>query len=321
MKKRQSILLNRISSAVLLVTVVVLFSMQLQRDDSEANVPEITATEAPAPAEPTVQPIKLQGYLKDLLPFNTEQVEQITIEAYGIEQAIPVPEERQQVILHNLNDLDLTKAAAEYTPKPLEPTYMRFHTADHVYTLSYDLRENEFIIDSKGFYADDEVMLLMYGLLQPDSKLAELDQMFEQARIELEQYEGDIVGSLIYPEDQLSLFSLNYEAWVGLLFNMSSLKSTEIGHYYKEGQQAVNIAVEYENGILAINQSLIFTQEGYATPSGITIGTAEEQVLAGLGEPSLKLPSKWSYATGDDLKFHLYMEHNKVKYIVLTEPL
>ena len=78
---------------------------------------------------------------------------------------------------------------------------------------------------------------------------------------------------------------------------------------------------QYEPGITALNQTILFEDPKYETKDGIRVGLTEAEVIAKLGEPNKKSDTKWSYKDGDYSKFHLYFEDGKVLYIVITMPL
>ncbi|WP_336773632.1 hypothetical protein [Paenibacillus sp. MMO-58] len=272
---------------------------------------------SPSPTEKgkiVVIPSKQDGYLKDALPFSTEEVKKIWV------KETLVPQDRMYVILQNLNGLEMTKAASD--DKTLsEESLIRFETADSVYTIPYDVNTNEYLLGGRRYYADDQVMLLTHGILQPDSKLAELDRMFEQVRLEMDAHEGGIDESFSYKGERLAVADKSYNEWEQLLLLRSSVQPTLLGHYYEDAVQAVGSVTEYSDGVMQLNRSIVFLDSNHATQDGLAVGMSKDEVVQKLGKPNLQLDSKWSYKIGDYLKFHLYFDHNKIKYIELSQPL
>ncbi|SFE00460.1 hypothetical protein SAMN05216378_1944 [Paenibacillus catalpae] len=261
-----------------------------------------------------VNPSSTEGYLKDAIPFSTEEVQNIWV------KETMLPAERMYVILQNLNWLELTRAASDNKALSVE-TLIRLETADAVYEIPYDVNTNEYALGDRRYYADDQVMLLMHGLLQPDSKLAELDRMFEQARLEMEVHEGGIDESFSYKGERLTVAEKSYIEWEPLLLFRSSVQPTLLGHYYDDAVQKIGNVTEYGDGIMQLNRNIVFMDSNYATPDGLTVGMTKEDVRRKLGKPNLELESQWSYKIGDYMKFHLYFDHNKIKCIMLSQPL
>ncbi|TCM93320.1 hypothetical protein EV294_107273 [Paenibacillus sp. BK033] len=277
--------------------------------------PEASPNATPIPkGQFFVIPSRQDGYLKDALPFSTEEVKKIWV------KETQVPQDRMYVILQNLNMLEMTKAGTDDKPLSTE-SLIRFETADSVYRIPYDVDTNEYHLGGRGYYADDQVMLLMHGILQPDSKLAQLDRMFEQARLEMETREGGIDESFSYDGKRLTVAGKSYNEWEQLLLLRSSVQPILLGHYYDDAVQAVGNVTEYSDGVMQLNRSIVFTDGNYATPDGLAVGMSKEEVVQKLGKPNLQLDSKWSYKIGDYLKFHLYFDHNKIRCIVLSQPL
>lgn len=274
---------------------------------------------SPSPSQPEreaiiVAPSKQEGYLKDALPFSTEEIRHVWV------SGTMIPANRIYVILQSLNWLELTKAASE-NKSVSAGAIIQLQTADAIYEIPYDVNTNEFLLGDRRYYADDQVMLLMHGILLPDSKLAQLDKAFEQARLEMESHKGGIDESFSYSGERLTVADKSYSEWEQLLLVRSSSKPTVLGHYYDDAVQQKGDITEYSDGIMKLNRSIVFMDGNYATPDGLSVGMTKEQVLEKLGEPNLRLDSKWSYKIGDYLKFHLYFDNNKMKYIELSQPL
>ncbi|ACT03980.1 hypothetical protein [Paenibacillus sp. JDR-2] len=332
-EKRRSRGMLRLSwAAVSFVAIAVIVAVAFREDVGAPGgywgkglSPNPSPTESPSPeAWPSPTPIakgqffvipsKQDGYLKDALPFTTEEVKKIWV------KETLIPQDRMYVILQNLNGLEMTKAAS--ADKTLsEESLIRFETADSVYRIPYDVNTNEYLLGGRRYYADDQVMLLMHGIMEPNSKLAEIDRMFEQSRIEMETHEGGIDESFSYKGERLTVTDNSYNEWEQLLLLRSSVQPTLLGHYYDDAVQAVGNITEYSDGVMQLNRSIVFMDSNYATPDGLAVGMSKEEVVQKLGKPNLQLDSKWSYKMGDYLKFHLYFDHNRIKYIELSQPL
>ncbi|WP_201008327.1 hypothetical protein [Paenibacillus glycanilyticus] len=331
-KRKRSGLVRLSWAAVSFIVIAVIVAVAFREDvgapggkGGKGLAPDSSSTVTPSPdASPSSTPIpkgqffvipsRQDGYLKDALPFSTEEVKKIWV------KETQIPQDRMYVILQNLNGLEMTKAAS--ADKTLsEESLIRFETADSVYRIPYDVNTNEYLLGGRRYYADDQVMLLMHGILQPDSKLAQLDRIFEQARLEMESHEGGIDDSFSYKGERLTVANKSYTEWEQLLLLRSSIQPTQLGHYYEDAVQAVGTVAEYSDGVMQLNRSIVFLDSNHATQDGLAVGMSKEEVMQKLGKPNLQLDSKWSYKIGDYLKFHIYFDHNKIRYIELSQPL
>ncbi|WP_336785249.1 hypothetical protein [Paenibacillus sp. MMO-177] len=334
-EKRRSLGMVRLSwAAVSFIVIAVIVAVAFREDvgapggnggKGAVMSPEPSPTVSPLPDAPpspspiekgqvVVIPSKQEGYLKDALPFSTEEVKKIWV------KETLIPHDRMYVILQNLNWLEMTRAVSDNKTFSAE-SLIRFETADSVYAIPYDVNTNEYHLGGRRFYADDQVMLLMHGILQPDSKLAEIDKVFEQARLEMENQEGGIDDTFSYKGERLAVADKPYNEWEQLLLLRSSVQPILLGHYYDDAVQAIGNVTEYSDGVMQLNRSIVFMGSNYATSDGLAVGMSKEEVMEKLGKPNLQLDSRWSYKIGDYLKFHLYFDHNKIRYIVLSQPL
>ncbi|MBJ6362648.1 hypothetical protein ACFOQM_15490 [Paenibacillus sp. GCM10012307] len=121
--------------------------------------------------------------LKDVWPI--DDVSDIFIYNERTGEKIEIPKERQYVVTQALAWTDLDKARAL---KPDDKGYMvtlaLYMQDGKEYGFRYNPVQNTFDLDSGQYYANDKMLLLLKGLLEPDSRLAELDRLLEQARVE-----------------------------------------------------------------------------------------------------------------------------------------
>ncbi|GGG67964.1 hypothetical protein [Paenibacillus radicis (ex Gao et al. 2016)] len=276
---------------------------------TETGQPE---TEPPSEtASPT-----LTGKLREHLPFSTESEMTISIHDNQSGGDYQVPAGRNYVILQSLNWVDLTFAKA---PKADSETsvFLRFTVDNQSYEIPYRLETNTVEWMGQSFYMDDGTMLLMHRLLQPQSKLGIIAQLFEQAQQEQENDQVERSND-VYASDRLEVNGRDYNGWEKELEKL--IPKSEQNYYNIQTEKMDNIR-QYESGILTLNLSVVFEDSTFQTKDNIRVGSTEAEVLKALGKPNLKSASKWSYQIGDFNRFHLYFQDGKVAYVVLTLPL
>ncbi|BBI31192.1 hypothetical protein [Cohnella abietis] len=294
----------------------------------ETPIPTSPPPSTPTPTETSkdlrVEITETAGVLWHLLPFKTEDVSSMTVLNENTGKEVSIPEERNYIILQSLNWIDLTKAkAVNVSGESYElSALLRLHLKDGtVYAVPYDINNNVFDLgepDSGNsfYYSDDQTVLLMQSLLNPDSQLAELDRDMDKAHNE----DSSRDGKRTYNLDQLMVNGNDYAGWEKEL-ESSSLDQPEI-RYYDSGEEKVKgLNIYDKGGIIAISRQYVFTTNQYKTSGGVTVGSTPDEVLANLGEPSSKSASKWNYNLGDYQRFYLLFEENVVKYMVVLIPL
>lgn len=269
-----------------------------------------------------VKPVKLNGYLKDAIPFNTEEVKEVTIRTYGdAKDQVTLKEFDFTLLLQNLTWLDLIKSAADDREPPDAKLLIRLRTADKIYAIPYDILTNQYALDGKGYYANDSVLGLMHRLFMPGSNLGAFNRLVAQAYEENMLYGGGTDDSIKYQFERLNVSGKDYNEWNQQLLVGSSRKPALIAKFYQNDVEKIMGLIEFEDGIMQLFGNIVFMNDKYATQDGITVGLTKDQVIAKLGKPNLQLASCWNYNIGDNLKFKLYFEQDIVKYMVLAQPL
>lgn len=269
--------------------------------------------------QPPAETVLLTGKLKDQLQFSTESEMTISVHDAQNGKDFEIPADREYVILQGLNGTDLTAAKApEATSSGSEErVFLRFSVDGKIYQIPYRLKTNTIEWKGQSFYVDDGIMLLMHGLLLPETKLTKIDRVFEQTR--KEQANGQVIEhEQLYDGERLQIDGKDYAAWVEELKSLPLVSEKKYYNYFTEKMDSIR---QYEPGITALNLAILFEDPKYGTKDGIRVGLTEAEVIGKLGEPNKKLDIKWSYKDGDYAKFHLYFEDGKVLYIVITMPL
>ncbi|MDQ0060526.1 hypothetical protein [Paenibacillus harenae] len=268
--------------------------------------------------QPPAETVPLTGKLKDQLQFSTESEMTISIHDAQSGKDIDIPAEREYVILQSLNGTDLTAAKAQEAASsgPEASVFLRFLVDGKIYQIPYRLKANTIEWKGQSFYVDDGIMLLMHGLLLPETKLTQIDRVFEQAR--KEQENGQVIEQENrYDWERLQINGKDYAAWEKELKNLPLVSEKKYYNFFTEKMNSIR---QYE-GITALNQAILFEDPKYGTKDGIRVGLTEAEVIAKLGEPNKKSTTEWSYKDGDYSQFHLYFENGKVLYIVIAMPL
>lgn len=269
--------------------------------------------------QPPAETVLLTGKLKDQLQFSTESEMTISVHDAQNGKDFEIPADREYVILQGLNGTDLTAAKApEATSSGSEErVFLRFSVDGKIYQIPYRQKTNTIEWKGQSFYVDDGIMLLMHGLLLPETKLTKIDRVFEQTR--KEQANGQVIEhEKLYDGERLQIDGKDYAAWVEELKSLPLVSEKKYYNYFTEKMDSIR---QYEPGITALNLAILFEDPKYGTKDGIRVGLTEAEVIGKLGEPNKKLDIKWSYKDGDYAKFHLYFEDGKVLYIVITMPL
>ncbi|WHX49235.1 hypothetical protein QNH46_00555 [Paenibacillus woosongensis] len=257
----------------------------------------------------------LSPYLLDHLSFQEEEVKSVFAVWKGTKKEIPL--ERQYVILQSLRFTDMQAAATE-TASPTGQVIMQFALSDQrIIELPYNLDNNAFESAGKAYYADDQALLLMHGLMQPDSELGVFDAFEERARLEAEK-QAELREPKGVEREQIAVDGLIYSEWEERLDTEPADWSIP---YYDNAVGEVKEVRKYSNGILELNNKIIFCDGSHETPGGVKVGLTAAEVGKKLQADPMKLPSKWSYKSGDYFRFHLHFDGSKVKYMVLSQPL
>ncbi|AZK45478.1 hypothetical protein [Paenibacillus lentus] len=289
----------------------------------ERMVEEESSGQEPAPLEEDQMGEADSLYLLDHLPFKEEEVSSIKEEEVssisvihsGIK--IEVPTERQYVILQSLRFTDMQAAVTDESPLS-EQIILQFNlTNQRVIEVPYSMDNNAYEVAGKAYYADDQVLLLMHGLIRPESELGVYDTFEEKARLEMEQLEEQSEPQGIELE-QITVDDLLFIDWEERL--KTEIADWEIS-YYDHATGEVREARKFKDGIIQLNNKIIFSGGSHETPGGVKVGLTTTEVNNKLDADPRKLPGKWSYRVGDYFRFHLYFDDSKVKYMVLTQPL
>lgn len=282
---------------------------------SEPMVEEESSGQPTAPLEEDQEGEADSPYLLDHLPFKEEEVGSISVIHSGVK--IEVPTERQYVVLQSLRFTDMQAAVTEESPLS-EQIILQFNlTNQRVMEVPYNIDNNAFEAAGKAYYADDQVLLLMHGLIRPESELGIYNTFEERARLEIEQLEGLSEPQGI-EQEQIAVDGLIFIDWEERL--KTETADWEIS-YYDHATGEVREARKFKNGIVQLNNKIIFSDGSHETPGGVKVGLTTAEVTKKLDADARKLPSKWSYRSGDYFRFHLHFADSKVKYMVLTQPL
>lgn len=161
-------------AAILIIGVVKLQEQDKLLKTTNAAVNEATNSElmwdeklpgqSTAPLEEDQMGETDSPYLLDHLPFKEEEVGSISVIHSGIK--IGVPTERQYVILQSLRFTDMQAAVTEESSLS-EQIILQFNlTNQRVIEVPYNMDSNAFESEGKAYYSDDQVLLLMHGLIR-----------------------------------------------------------------------------------------------------------------------------------------------------------
>lgn len=254
-------------------------------------------------------------YLLDHLPFQEEDVKSVFVIRGGEKREIPY--ERLYVVMQSLRFTDMQAAVTE----PAEPAgrvVIQFILDDEqLMDIPYNLENNAFEAAGKAYYADDQVLLLMHGLLKPESELGQFDALEERARLEAEG-QADSSEPAGIEREQIAVDGQIYIDWEKRLAAETSDWKMP---YYDYAIGEVREIRKFKEGILELNNKIVFSGISHETSGGVKVGLTAAEVSKKLDADARKLPSKWSYKSGDYFRFHLYFEGSEVKYMVLSQPL
>lgn len=260
--------------------------------------------------------IQLTPYIKTTR-INNEDVTSITVRISESDRSIDVPLERYYTILDGLHWMDELIAKADEQEKPSKPVVIRVKTKTDIYEIPYDLATNRLQIEGDWVYAYDYTLLIMHSLLVPESDIGKIDTLFEEARIEFDK-NSSITDTHLINFEQANIYNKDYNSWEKELKNVETRRRIM---YYDDATKTVRALSFFTNGIIALNRQLLFTDPKYKTLDGVHVGMPREEALIRLGAPNINLVSHWGYKVGDYIKFHLYFEEDKIKWISLTMPL
>lgn len=262
------------------------------------------------------------GLLSNALPFLPEEVQSAALVRSGkAEQTWPIPAERLNIITEMLAWTDLGPArAGDSNEVDDSMLLLRLDVGGQAYDIPYRLADNTLQLGSGSYYANERLPLLVNGLTAPDSTLGELDRMLEVARADQERnlkVNTWIDESFSYDRDRLQVSGRNFNDWESALESMDREGSL---YFFDTVTGTVKPMGVYggDNRIVSLNLMLVF-EGGYETPDGVHVGLTKDEIVQKLGKPNLELDSKWGYKSGDSLRFYLYFEEGKVKYMTVTQ--
>lgn len=270
---------------------------------------------------------KNNEYLRDMIQFTREEIRGISIHRTINGEAISEKIDDDQLLLlyQSLYWMKVNSKSPEHFPRD-NLVYIRFETENGEFNYPYHYESNVIgILDEEsqtniGYHPDENVYNIMTHLLNSDSIMGHIYLLEQKADRYLASDEFQIKDTLNQDEEYWSKFlvnGINDFEWKEEL--KGSLIKEKIAIY--EGcLERLDEIVTYENGIIQMASTLVFTTDQYVTNSGIKVGDSSSNVLKLLGEPNLKTTHRWSYQIGDYLKFHLLIEDGKVKYILKTLP-
>ncbi len=250
-------------------------------------------------------------------PIHAEEVVSITVASSGTDALINVPKERYYTIIDGLYWLNESLAKAEDQEEAKEPAVIRIETKTDRYEIPYDLATNRLFIAKDWVYADYNHLLIMNGLLKPDSEVGQIDAWLERVRTAFEA-NPTVADSSHLDFEQSKVDGKDYNAWEQELLNAETAMRLM---YYDSSTEKIQALSLYSNGIVALNRQLLFTDSKYKTPDGIQVGMSREEALQHLGAANIDLDMYSGYKVGDYIKFHLYFADHTIKWLSLTMPL
>ena len=191
---------------------------------------------------------------------------------------------------------------------------------DGIYTIPYNLEQNTVDLGNGSYYADDMLLLLVKGLAEPDTRLAEADRILEQARVELsEENSGKRDDSFSLDADRMLVGGKDFDEWQSQLLLFSQMQPFR---FYDSVTEKVKMMGEYGgvDNLISLNSRLLFASDQYKTKDGVGVGLTKQEVLSKLGKPNLETETEWGYRTGDYIRFYLYFDAGVVKYMSITMP-
>lgn len=270
------------------------------------------------PDDLELQLVSDQGKIKEQQPFSDKLIQKISIfiDSKEGQKTYTVPPENTEMIVQALYSMDLTTARANM-PKPSEEglIYIRFHTADHVYFLSYDLNSNTYEIGGKRYYATYNTLVYLNQFCREDTLLAKLGEM-RMIDIQTVREANDMTDKIPDDVNRFKINSRNFEDWYYFI-DRNKDYNKKIRFYSIRSDKINTINVNEQAGILFTGASLFFTKDTVQTADGISVGSSTEDILNRLGVPDLMQPNKWSYEL-DQEQLHFYIKQKKVQYISLT---
>lgn len=270
--------------------------------------------QAPRPAEsPVVRP-----YVPGTILPPEHQVA-ITVTAPSGSMVI-VPEERRFAVLQGLQWLDAAAALSEHQDAPSRPAVIHIEAGPVVYQIPYDLDTNRLRLDDQWVYGPYEILLLMYGLLMPESEIGRIDQVLELFRLELEADDSPHGSEApLLAHERAVVDGRDYLAWEEALRDAPA----EIRLKYADPSEpeVVGTLAIYPDGVYVLRREIVFADAAFSTPDGVRPGMSAGEALAILGEPHLRLPSHWGYRTGDYIRLRLYLDGERIRWLSLTLPL
>lgn len=296
--------------------------------DTQEQIPAGPSHEQQPPTETANEqqgkliPVKLTtafGVLKDALPFDVEQIRNVSLYDELEDKRIDIPREREYVVIQNLAWISLDAAKAESSDAGRTVT-LRVEAVDGIYTIPYNIEQNTVDLGNGSYYADDMLLLLVKGLAEPDTRLAEADRILEQARVELsEENSGKRDDSFSLDADRLLVGGKDFDEWQSQLLLFSQMQPFR---FYDSVTEKVKTMGEYGgvDNLISLNSRLLFASDQYKTKDGVGVGLTKQEVLSKLGKPNLETETEWGYRTGDYIRFYLYFDAGVVKYMSITMP-
>lgn len=257
-----------------------------------------------------------------VFPFNEKELSIISLFTASYDEMAIMNLDYQTkifVFFESLNHLN-EKAKANVNLKKLEesnePIYIVYYlNNDDKKEYRYYVEKNIIVIEDEPFYASMPVFNLMTLLLKPSSIIGDIKRIDSYQALKFRVVHND---ELHLQFDRFEVNNKDYNFWERELQNLK-VEESFFGFYsFNNELEVINI---YEEGIIQLPLTLIFTNNQYKTEDGITVGTTKDEVINRLGQPHYKSDFQWSYRVGDYTKFGLIFENDKVKYIELYMPL
>ncbi|TYP74888.1 hypothetical protein [Paenibacillus methanolicus] len=293
---------------------------------NEASVPheERTPDEQSTPddpkkaiePQPPAQSEPLIGLLREQLPFDIDRQEGVSVHRPDGGEDIELSVMEQSYLMQTLYGLDFEKAKAPASDER-QDVYFRIRDGGSVYEIPYEAATNTILWKGQPFYANENTLLLMHRLLEPESKLAEIAAFRDEQQLASDRSEV-VSNDESYDADLLQVDGKLFPEWETEAAKLTPKE--EIGYFDDTFGEARKVVI-YEEGVIAMSLSYFFVDDRYRTDSGVGLGSTEAELLENIGEPNSKSAVVWSYRWGDYLRVHFYIKDGKVALMYLTQPM
>ncbi|MBD7970183.1 hypothetical protein [Paenibacillus gallinarum] len=261
-----------------------------------------------------------QGRIKDQSSFSMHSIQKtsILIHTNEGEKTFSTPPQNNSMILEAFGSINLSNAKADIAePSQDGIIYIRFHAANVVYSVPYDLNSNTYNLGGQRYYATYNTIVYMNLFCRPGTILATLGEM-RMTDMETEDASKYVLTQNDqYDASELKVQNQNFTEWYDHI--KGDPKYIQQMRFYSIRDDKIKtILVDEQNGILFTGLSVFFTKNEVETADGISIGSSTHDVVTRLGQPSKMTRGKWSYQVDEEHYLHFYMKEKKVQFMSLS---